>query len=318
MVSTPSLAADTSLRHRVRTPENVEFQFILGNPGSRFMAWAFDNVLAAGIALVGLLILAAASGTGLGEVRGSFSSGLAGFLGLLIVFGAQWGYFVICEWWLGGQTPGKKLFHLRVVSEDGGRFTFQQSALRNLLRMVDTFPVAAVIEVEAPVLHLFPVFFLPGALSAFLSSRSQRLGDLVAGTLVVEEARRALPSTIVPPRERYNSFIEDPDIADRLHRRLSPTEAEVLVALCLRRDELELASRLRLFGRAATLLEARLGLQKPEIFSDEKFVLNLVAVLLGSDRTAQGAPGRGATDSGGSATASNVSARFRDRWGSPR
>jgi len=289
---TQLLAADASPRHRVRTPENVEFEFTLGSLGSRFLAWAFDNILASGLVLVGLFILAAAYGTGLRDVRVSFTSGLAGFLGLLIVFGAQWGYFVFCEWWMGGQTPGKKLFHLRVVSDDGVRLTFQQSALRNLLRMADTFPVAAVVEAGTPILHLFPLFFLPGALCALLSSRSRRLGDIVAGTLVVEEARRALPSVIVPPQERYNSFIEDPDIADRLHRRLAPADADALVALCLRRDELELPSRLRLFGRAAALLEARLGLKKPEIFSDEKFVLNLVAVLLGSDRAARGRVGR--------------------------
>jgi uncharacterized RDD family membrane protein YckC len=284
--------ADPTLRHRVRTPENAEFEYTLGSLGSRFLAWLFDNALVTGIVFVGMLVMTAAAGVGFREARVGFMSGVLGFVGLLIVFGAQWGYFVVCEWWMGGQTPGKRIFGLRVLSTDGVRITFEQSALRNLLRMADAFPVAAVVGTGDPLWHLFPLFFLPGALSAFLSPRAQRIGDTVAGTIVVEEVRRALPSAIVPPKERYNSFVEDPQVAEVLYRSLEPAQADALVSLCLRRDELDLRARLELFGRAAKLLEKRLSLPKPPLFSDEKYVLNLVAVLLGQDR-APPAPARG-------------------------
>lgn len=268
----------------MRTPENVEFEYTLAGPVSRFCGWLFDNAIVAGFVFLGLLLLSLAAGMGLRQMRVGLGGGLLGFVGLLIVFGAQWGYFVACEWWLGGQSPGKKIFGLRVLADDGVRMTFPQCALRNLLRMADSFPVVAVVESGNPLWHLFPLFFLPGALAAFFTPRGQRLGDLAAGTIVVEETRRALPSAVVPEKERYNTFIEDPRVADLLHRRLEPMEAEGLVALCLRRDEMELGARLTLFARAAALLEARLGLPRPEVFSEEKYVLNLVAVLLGSDR----------------------------------
>lgn len=275
-------------RYRVRTPENVEFEYTLGNLGSRLGAWIVDNVLVAGLVLVGLLVLATAQGLRLGDLEVGFLGGLLSFIGLLVVFAAQWGYFVVCEWWLGGQTPGKKLFGLRVLADDGVRITLYQSALRNLFRMADSFPVVAVAAMGHPLLHLFPLFILPGAVTALLSPASKRLGDLVAGTIVVEETRRQIPSAVVPPRERYNQFIDDPLVADVLHRQLHPGDADTLVTLCLRREELALEARLALFARAAEHLEERLGLQRPAHFSDEKYVLNLVAVLLGRDEALRG------------------------------
>jgi uncharacterized RDD family membrane protein YckC len=281
-------ALEVALTHRVRTPENVEFEYTLASFGSRFSAWIVDSGIAAGLVVLGLLLFAVAQGISLGQARVGVAGGILGFVALLVVFGAQWGYFVVCEWWMGGQTPGKRLFGLRALSADGVRLSFQQSALRNLLRMADAFPAVALIESGNPFLHLFPLFFLPGALTALLSPRAQRLGDYLAGTIVVEEVRRAVPSAVVPPKERYNVFIADPRVAEVLHRNLHPAEADALVSLCLRRDELDLAARLRLFARAASLLEERLDLPRPELFSDEKYVLNLVAVLLGSDRPMRG------------------------------
>src|SRR2546430_366035 len=103
-----------SPRHRVRSPENVEFEYTLASPVSRLCAWALDNLVVGGIVLVGLVVIAAAQGTALRDVRVGFAGGLFGFVGLLVVFAAQWGYFVVCEWWMGGQTPGKRVFRVRV------------------------------------------------------------------------------------------------------------------------------------------------------------------------------------------------------------
>ncbi len=84
-------------------------------------------------------------------------------------------YFVFFEIFFRGRTPGKRWTHLRVVDENGGIVTWQQSLLRNLFRMVDSLPTG---------------YFI-GVVAMLISPRGQRLGDLVAGTIVIRE-REAL------------------------------------------------------------------------------------------------------------------------------
>ena len=70
-----------------------------------------------------------------------------------------------------GQTPGKRAFGLRVVRDGGYPITFYASAIRNLIRIADFLPFG----------------FAAGALTIFLQSEYKRLGDLVAGTIVIKE-----------------------------------------------------------------------------------------------------------------------------------
>ena len=93
--------------------------------------------------------------------------------GLLIVqFTVQWGYYVLFEALNDGQTPGKRLLRLRVVRDGGYSVTFSASAVRNLVRIVDMQP--------GPL-------YLVGTLGMLMSRSGKRLGDLAAGTIVVEE-----------------------------------------------------------------------------------------------------------------------------------
>ena len=79
------------------------------------------------------------------------------------------GYFILLEWLLNGQTPGKRLLHIRVIKQGGYALRFFDTLLRNLLRVVD----------------FLPLFYGVGLTSLLLTRDSQRVGDLVAGTLVV-------------------------------------------------------------------------------------------------------------------------------------
>ncbi len=96
-------------------------------------------------------------------------------------------YFVFFETLFAGRTPGKRLTQLRVVTESGAALGWKTSAIRNLLRAVDTLPAG----------------YLIGVAAMMLSPRAQRLGDVVAGTLVVRErstdAAELLPHTTVDP-----------------------------------------------------------------------------------------------------------------------
>jgi hypothetical protein len=100
---------------------------------------------------------------------------------LVFVFVCEWLYPVIFEVYLGGATPGKRALGLHVLHEDGTPIGLQASLLRNLLIPIDLIPFGA-----------------PGFFSALASRDFQRLGDRVAGTLVVYVDERAKPPALSP------------------------------------------------------------------------------------------------------------------------
>lgn len=102
---------------------------------------------------------------------------------LLLAFVIYWGYFMLFEVLRRGQTPGKKICGLRVVRTSGARVQWGNSFLRNLVRFADMMPAF-------PGMGLFG-FHLFGLASCLSTSRFQRLGDLVADTLVVYDQKDA-------------------------------------------------------------------------------------------------------------------------------
>jgi uncharacterized RDD family membrane protein YckC len=121
---------------------------------------------------VGLTIGAAIIGS---KLPPSLATQLAGVTGFTILL--SWvAYFVLLEWLWNGQTPGKRRSGLRVIGADGEPARFTAVLIRNLLRPVD----------------FLPAWYALGAVSIFLSSRSQRLGDLAGGTYVVRAPKPQL------------------------------------------------------------------------------------------------------------------------------
>jgi hypothetical protein len=171
---------------------------------------------------------------------------------------------VLLEWRFAGQTLGKRAVGIRVLQLSGMRISLLQAVVRNLVRIVD----------------LLPALYLTGGASALLDPLGRRLGDLAAGTVVVRLRRSARPSAVVAQVERYNSFIHDPAVVQQSTRITAP-ERDAMLGLALRRESLPLAVRHALFAKLARHLQARLGLARPDYFSDERFVLNLAAVVLG-------------------------------------
>lgn len=245
--------------YTIRTPENVTFEFELAGVGARALSWLLDVFV-----MFCLIVTGACLFSMFATVAGGFALALLS----IFIFLVQWWYSALCEWWLGGQTIGKKMVGLRTLQERGIRITFLQAVIRNLVRIVD----------------LLPGLYLVGGVSALLDRHGRRLGDLAAGTIVVRERRAPMPSRVVPPSERYNSFVSDPDVA-MAARRITPPERDAMIGLALRRESLPLQVRHELFGRLARHLEKRLAVARPPFFSEEKYVLNLTAVVLG--RTAE-------------------------------
>jgi uncharacterized RDD family membrane protein YckC len=271
-------------QHRVRTPENVDFTHEIAGLGSRMLAVAIDHV-----AVLLLLGVAAIAGVILAIVLGFFTAGFGLLLFggpllalvLLAFFLIYFGYFVFFEWRRGGQTPGKRLMNLRVIDERGLNIGPFQAVVRNLVRIVDVFPLMLAMN------YVSLGFYGVGGTVALCSPRWKRLGDWAAGTVVVRTRRRVLPEAVLPPQERYNSIQEDPVLRARIRGSLTREEQETLLQLCLRREELEYDARHELFREAAAFLEERLSLRREPFLSEEKLVRNVVAVTLAENAWAR-------------------------------
>jgi uncharacterized RDD family membrane protein YckC len=256
--------------HVIRTPELVEFEFELAGLASRLLAWLLDCIV---IVMISGGMLAAVA------ILGTLSEGLAGFLAFILLFCVSWGYFTILEWRASGRTPGKRALGLRVVQVNGTRVEFAHAALRNLLRLVDHLPL---------------LYALGGGIALMAPSR-RRLGDLIAGTMVVRERGRKLPSGLATPSALGARPASLARLEERL-RRASVGERELLLAAALRREELAMEARLTLFGELAAYVEERFGVQRPDHYSNEKLVLEAVAALL---RVEGAAPTKGAPRAAG-------------------
>ena len=167
----------------IETPEHIVFQYRVAGPARRAIAYVLDLLVCYGVfAVLVLLFVFAAMGGGFSEM-GSMTKALGGFL-LVVLFAIQWVYFVVWDA-TRGRSPGKAAFGLRVVTTAGRPIGWRAAALRNLLRAADVLPTGYVV----------------GVVAMALNARFQRLGDLVAGTMVVvpEDARAAKALELHPP-----------------------------------------------------------------------------------------------------------------------
>jgi uncharacterized RDD family membrane protein YckC len=239
--------------HTVLTPEYVEFDFVLAGLYSRFLAWLLDA----------LIVIAVSTG-----VITALMVGLAAFPGfatasaIVVYFLVDWGYGIAFESIWSGQTLGKKALGLRAIQSSGVRMGFYQAALRNLARPFDRFPF----------------FYMVGGTVALFSRSHQRLGDMLAGTIVVRERRLRIPASVTQP-EGESSLLRDPAFRARAAR-LPSEDREVLLSAALRREELSIDARLKLFSSLSTRLQEEFGFLRPEHLSDEKLVLLAAAAAI--------------------------------------
>jgi uncharacterized RDD family membrane protein YckC len=208
----------------VDTPERIRFRHRVAGPGRRGLAWCIDAVLFVVILWVGVTMLALVQAIpGVGAVgEGLF---------LVALFFLQWGYGAASETLFAGRTLGKWAMGLRVVRDDGGPASFPDYMLRNLLRTADWLPFG----------------FGLGLAVMLFDRRLRRLGDLVAGTIVVVEERstRIARVAIDPPVTETERQSMPPKVV------LSKDELAAIEAFLQRRRELS--------GERAEELAAYLG-----------------------------------------------------------
>jgi uncharacterized RDD family membrane protein YckC len=121
-----------------------------------------------------------------GDYRLRFGEASIGFA-MLAIFIPLISYTLLSEVWLNGQTIGKKVFRIKVVSLDGGEPTLSQYLLRWFLRFYEWGFIIFFLFWGNPGMG-FLILFIGGIISIIIistSKRNQRLGDIVAGTVVV-------------------------------------------------------------------------------------------------------------------------------------
>jgi len=156
----------------IETPEGISFTLLLASPITRFLAWIIDflAIMALNTGLQNALPL-------LGILGADFAQAAA-ILGYFVI---SIGYSITLEWWLRGQTLGKRAVGLRVVDAQGLRLDFSQIVIRNLLRFID----------------LLPGFYLVGGIASVvddqLRSQTARMLQCLIGAPPVIFQRFALP-----------------------------------------------------------------------------------------------------------------------------
>ncbi|MGH2471515.1 MAG: RDD family protein [Candidatus Limnocylindria bacterium] len=240
-------------RLEIETPDHVVLRYQLAGAGNRGFAAIADFLIvfvltfAVGFAFQTLTVMAPSLEDWAGWVV---------FFELLVA----WLYFVLLEWLWNGQTIGKRVFGLRVISEDGEPARFVAVIVRNLVRVVD----------------FLPFFYGFGLVTLIVSSRSQRLGDYAGGTFVVRapHPRRnwsALRTLSALPRAKVTEAQNptEPTL------RVLPGEAQRLVReFVLREQKLTPAARTAL----AKQLAARLRPLLPEFqVADDVELIHTVA-----------------------------------------
>jgi uncharacterized RDD family membrane protein YckC len=250
------------MRLSIDTPELVALEFPLAGIGSRFIAILIDYILqfAALVALILVMILFLPS---MQKFESASAKWMVAIL-ILVPFLLHWGYFTLFEGLWHGQTPGKRVAKIRVIQQSGRAITIFESLSRNFVRAVD----------------FLPVFYVVGSISIFMTHRNQRLGDLVAGTLVVHEGQANAQAPLGNTR-LFTQIAPQAAAASRVSSiptdalgRLGAADLQAIETFLERRLDMTLEIRQSLATRLVASTSARMKVlpsttMHPEMFLEE-------------------------------------------------
>jgi uncharacterized RDD family membrane protein YckC len=259
----------------IETPELVGIELPLAGIGSRCVALLVDSVVQ-GFTLAAFVVLILLLAVGLprtahaiNHTQSTDTAKWAIAVVILIPFLLQWGYFTLFEAFWHGQTPGKRLLHLRVIQQSGRPIGLFESMGRNLIRIVD----------------MVPGFYLVGALCIFTTRRQQRLGDMVAGTLVVHSVPAETPMVPAGTRTFTAASFDRPlqpapskilDLPADAVARLSRMDLQLIENFLVRRLDLPLDVGASLAQKLAHKMSEKMRLPVPPGVSNETFLEALV------------------------------------------
>jgi len=221
----------------VETPELVVLSYTIAGLGSRLGAALIDLAISALLFITVILGVARLSPKSLAKVDVRAAPTTAWAIAVLVIlqFAILWGYYLLFEGLRDGQTPGKRVFRLRAVRDGGYSVGFAASAVRNLMRIVDLQPVFT---------------YLVGIASVAFSKNGKRLGDMVAGTIVVRESLVQQPAVSRAPRRATPSATPSVPTAQ-----LTDIEFRLLERWAARRGDLDPERRRQLTSQVASRVQ---------------------------------------------------------------
>ena len=239
----------------IDTPEQVHLEFVLADVGSRFMAVFADFMIQLVVAFLFVIVDETANG---GRVVSKLSGVRVWVEAVLIFlsFCLWWGYYAAFEALWNGQTPGKRWAGIRVIKETGRPINAFEAIARNLVRFIDFLP--------------FIPPYAVGIITMLLNSKNRRLGDFVAGTLVVHD-KKAEESDLF-----FNTPQKAPEFAVYQAGRLGVAEVELIETFLARRLDIPADVRQRSAVRIANMISAKLGIDPSSRPADNENFLELV------------------------------------------
>jgi uncharacterized RDD family membrane protein YckC len=245
----------------IETPEQVDLRFPIAGIGSRFLALLADSVLQV-VALVAMFFVFGLIVSAAPRVAGTttmVNTGAKWFVAAMFLFYflLYWGYFSLFEAFWNGQTPGKRLLKIRVIKDSSRQITLFEALARNLIRIIDALPS----------------FYLVGVITMLCNREQKRLGDLVAGTIVVHERSEAqpllshtsrtftaalFPQPLETPREPVTPLVPADGIA-----RLDAGDLNIIDTFFSRALDFDLERRAEIAGRIAQHMSAKMKVPLP-------------------------------------------------------
>ena len=235
----------------IETPEQIPLEFPLAGIGSRFLAIAMDMLLQGLGFLLIIFIAELLLPTAARFTPRAWTWAAAVFF--LVGFVLYSGYYALFEIFWNGQTPGKRLVRIRVIGDSGRPISVYEAVTRNLLRIVDQLPGLYVV----------------GIISIFLTARNKRLGDIVAGTVVVHE--KAMHEV----QPDFAAGAPGAPVTASPGVQISADELELIERFLQRRYDLSPEVRQASAEQIAARLRARLGAAQDGVASAEDYLESL-------------------------------------------
>ncbi len=232
----------------IETPEKIRFSYHIAEIGTRIAAYIIDEIIQVLIVALIILVLVIGGYSMRTHIEKNITNLAAAFF-MIMIFLIRWFYFVLFEIIMEGQSPGKKLMRIRVIRNNGDSLDMETIVLRNFLRVVDGFPIIP----------------LTGGFIALIDSKSRRLGDMIANTIVVNEIQYNLA---VPDFEVHFSRAPRPEETEyvTVKQRLSENELYIIRRFLNERYKLPETKQIRIAADLAEQVRKRLGIE--EIITD--------------------------------------------------
>ncbi|MGZ4790008.1 MAG: RDD family protein [Terriglobales bacterium] len=236
----------------IETPEQIALEYPLAGIGSRFMAFFYDTLIQVIIFVIGLLLVALIA-PDLGKYWPSAWNWMAAAW-MFAGFCLYWGYFAIFEALWNGQTLGKRKAGIRVIKDSGRPITAFEAIARNFMRAIDSMPGMYGVAVIA----------------IFVDKRSRRLGDMVAGTVVIHDKKDESAQPFL--HTTASDLTATPAASASIANKLTLQELEIIEAFLNRRLDLPANIREQSAKRIADAIAAKLEVSAEERGPDEKFL----------------------------------------------